>query len=237
MTSSYIDHDAEARSRVAMQYTESARFLATLSALASKCHELELVLLSLKEISDIDLSQGVQLDVIGDIVGVTRYIPKSVTIPFFGFYNNGLGATVFGEEGNIAIGSRFREELESNTATTVLQDPEFRTLIRAKIYKNHSLGTPEDIIAGLNYIFNSREVYIDDSGGMKISIVLTRPVTLVEKVLIEELDILPRPNGVSLKMRGWVFTSCLGFSDSFHSVGFAEEGSTSLDHLLFEELN
>lgn len=236
MTSAYIDHTVEARSRVAMQYKESARFLASISALADKCQELESALLSLKEISDIDLSQGVQLDVIGDIVGVSRYIPKSVTIPFFGFYDNGLGSTVFGEDGNIAIGSRFREELESNTATTVLQDPEFRTLIRAKIYKNHSIGTPEDIIAGLNYIFNSREVYIDDSGGMKISVLLTRPVSLAEKVLIEELDILPRPNGVSMKVKGWIFTSCFGFTDSYNSVGFAEEGSTDVDHLFFEEI-
>lgn len=229
-------HADEARKRVATQYTESTRFLLALEKLTNQCQNLEEAFQQVQLITDIDLSQGVNLDVLGDIVGVSRYIPRSVSVPFFGFYDTGTATQPFGEELMIAIGGRFREELESPVATTVLQDPEYRTLIRSKIFKNHSIGTPEDVIRGLNYIFNSGEVFIDDSGGMKVSVLLTRPLSLSEKVLVEELDILPRPNGVGMKIKGWIFTSCFGFSDTYNSVGFSEEGSSSLDHLFFEEI-
>jgi hypothetical protein len=220
MTSAYIDHAVEARSRVAMQYTESARFLATLSALAGKCQELEDVLLSLKEVSDIDLAQGVQLDVIGDIVGITRYIPNAVLLPFFGF-DDTAGGYVFGEEDNPAVGARFRDEDEPYLATSVLGDPEYRLMIRAKIIKNHAIGTNEDILAGMAYIFQGALNVVEDNGGMSIRIAVGRNLSLVEQTLVRQLDLLPRPNGVQItSMVSFQADQFFGFDDQTGALGF-----------------
>ena len=135
MTAATIDHLAVGRSRVAAQYTESQKFLAYIRALLASSVELEAVLQKVAEQVDIDLAEGVNLDVIGEIVGISRIIPASVQLAFFGFQDN-AAALNFGEEGSQGIGARFYDEGEPYLATSVLNDPEFRLLIRAKIVKN-----------------------------------------------------------------------------------------------------
>ena len=220
MSSTYIDHSAEARARVATQYTESAKFLQTLAAVAALCQDIENALLSLKEISDIDLAQGVQLDVIGDIVGVSRYIPNAVLLPFFGF-DDTAGGYVFGEEENPALGARFRDEDEPYTATSVMGDPEFRLLIRAKIVKNHAIGTNEDILAGMAYIFQGTLNVVEDNGGMAIRIAVGRNLSLIEQTLVRQLDLLPRPNGVQISsLVSFQANQFFGFDDQTGALGF-----------------
>jgi hypothetical protein len=234
MSSERIDHAVEARSRVATQYTASYKFLSALAKLAARCQEVEDVLLQVKEITDIDNARGVNLDVIGDIVGVSREIPNAVALQFFGFSDT-TGASTFGEEGSNAIGARFYEEKEAYTATTTLGDPELRLLIRAKIIKNHAIGTCEDILTGMGYIFQGAINVIEDVGGMRISIGVGRQLSYVEKLLIRQLDLLPRPNGVRISaLVSFEAESYLGFQGQPGAVGFAEEGSL-VGGLLAEE--
>lgn len=213
-------HTDEARKRVITQYTESTKFLAALSKLANQCQDLEDALLSVQQVTDIDTAAGVNLDVIGDIVGVSRYIPSSLLISFFGF-DDTAGGKVFGEEENPGIGARFRDEDEPYTATSVLGDPEFRLLIRAKIIKNHSIGTNEDILNGMQYIFQGALNVVEDVGGMSIRIGIGKTLTLIEQTLISTLDLLPRPNGVKI---GGVVTfqpeAYFGFDDQPTAKGF-----------------
>ena len=213
-------HADEARKRVATQYTESTKFLLALSKLAAQCQNIEDALQSVQQITDIDSATGVNLDVIGDIVGVSRYIPSSLLIPFFGF-DDTAGGVRFGEEENPGIGARFRDEDEPYTATSVLGDPEYRLLIRAKILKNHAIGTNEDILAGMQYIFQGALNVVEDVGGMKIRVGIGRNLTLIEQTLISTLDLLPRPNGVHI---GSVVTfqpdSYFGFDDQPTAKGF-----------------
>ncbi len=220
MTPVQIDHAAQARALVPTQYTASIKFLATIAAVMARVQDLEDALMSMLDITDIDLATGVNLDVLGDIVGTGREIEDSIAIPFFGFEDTPAGQ-VFGEEGSIAVGGRFRDEDEPYTATTVLGDPEFRLLIRAKIIKNHAIGTNEDIIRGLNYIFNGSLNIISDTGGMRISIGIGRIITPVEEILIRRLDLLPRPNGVKIgAVVSFESENFFGFEDQPNAKGF-----------------
>ncbi|HUH47852.1 MAG TPA: DUF2612 domain-containing protein, partial [Arenibacter sp.] len=182
------------------QYTDSPRFLAWLNALLEPSLDIRNALFQVGDITDIDTAQGHNLDVIGDIVGIGRIVPQSIPLKFFGFEGQ-ITADTFGEEGFLIYGSRFREELESAFASTVLADPEYRTLIKAKILKNHSHGTPEDIIKGLNFLLGVNDSMIEDFGGMEIGIVSGRQLTPVEVAMIDILDILPRPAAVKIRRR------------------------------------
>lgn len=234
MSAEEINHYQIARSRVATQYTESAKFLATLSALCGMAQELETALLQVRDITDIDNARGVQLDIIGDIVGVSRLIPNAILLPFFGFAD-GAGSVTFGEEGVPGTGARFRDEDEASTATTSLGDPEYRLIIRAKIVKNHATGTNDDILRGMEYLFQGTDNAIEDLGGMKIRIGIGRELTLIEKILIKDLDLLARPAGVQIAgLVSYESDSYLGFSDQPNAKGFAEEGS-SVGGILAEE--
>lgn len=235
MSSTVLDHQALGRSRIATQYTESQRFLAYVRALLESSAELEAVLQKVAEQTDIDLAAGVNLDVIGEIVGVSRIIPDSIAVKFFGFEGQ-PGGDVFGEEGALGIGSRFREETEPETATSVLADPEYRLLIRAKIVKNHAHGTNEDILQGLAYLFNAPRTVVEDLGRMAIGVAIGRQLTFQEKALVTVLDILPRPAGVRINWRS-TFDSAkyFGFDGQPGALSFGEEGQPSVGGLLAEE--
>lgn len=238
MTSTTIDHLAVGRSRVATQYTESQKFLAFIRALLASSVELEDVLQKVAEQVDIDLAEGVNLDVIGEIVGVSRIIPASVLLSFFGFQDN-AAALNFGEEGSLGVGARFFDEGEPYLATSVLNDPEFRLLIRAKIVKNHALGTNEDVIAGMAYLFSGGmaiQVAVEDVGGMAIQVAVGRSLTYLEKVLISSLDILPRPSGVRISQRVTYNTiNYFGFDGQISALSFGEEGLPTVGGQFAEE--
>jgi len=175
---------------------------------------------------DVDLMTGVNLDVIGQIVGATRIIPLSMAVKFFGFQGQN-GADIFGEEGNSFVGSRFRDDAESAFATSVLADPEFRLLIKAAIARNYCKGTGNDVLNALSIILDTDYVYVEDLGSMSFGVGIGRILSYLEEQLIKSLDILPRPAGVSI---GWkaVFDGAqfFGFDNQVGAQGFMEEGAT-----------
>lgn len=239
MSSTVLDHQSLGRSRVATQYTESQKFLAYIRALLDSSAELEAVLQKVAEQTDIDIAEGVNLDVIGEIVGISRIIPASVQLAFFGFQDN-AAALNFGEEGAQGVGGRFYDEGEPYLATSVLNDPEYRMLILAKIVKNHAIGTNEDVISGLSYLFGGGnmaiQVAVEDIGNMAIQVAVGRPLTYLEKVLISHLDILPRPAGVRISQRvTFDTTNYFGFDGQNNALSFGEEGQPSVGGLFAEE--
>jgi hypothetical protein len=198
-----LDHRSLGTSRVATQFSASTKFLLVVYVLTTLANEIEDLLLSLGNLADVDQMRGVNLDTIGEIVGVSRFISGVVTLSFFGFSEEADGThlyyvTVFGEASDLSIGSRFYEEGEPYTATSILSDPEYRMLIRAKIVRNSSRGTVEDMLAGLRYIFAINDVGVVDSGNMQCRLYVGRKLTATEQALIYQIDILPRPMGVTI---------------------------------------
>jgi hypothetical protein len=235
MSSTVLDHQALGRSRVATQYTESQKFLAYVRALLDSSVELETVLQQVAAQTDIDVAEGVNLDVIGEIVGINRILPNSIAVKFFGFEGQ-PGGDVFGEENQLGIGSRFRDELESETDTSVIADPGYRLLIRAKIVKNHARGTCEDILQGLAYLFNAPLTVVDDLGGMAIGVAIGRQLTFQEQVTVQTLDILPRPAGVRISWQAMFNASnYFGFDGQPGALSFGEEGQPTVGGLFAEE--
>lgn len=165
-----IDHVALGLSRVALQYQNSADFLAYLTAILALDNELENVFQQVAQQVDIDVAEGVNLDTIGAIVGISRVLP--------GGPNNPLPPE-----------------------QSVLSDAQYRLLLRAKIVKNHSHGTNEDLIKGLSYLFATNYVAIDDNNDMSIRIGVGKMLGEVEKAIYYLLDILPRPGGVLINYR------------------------------------
>ncbi len=243
MTSPSIDHQALGRSRVVLQYQHSPKFIGYLKALLAAPVELEGVLQKIALQTDIDQAQGVHLDVIGAIVGVGRIAPQSIAVQFFGFQGQ-AAALPFGQEDYPGNGGRLRDETESGFASSVLADPHYRLLLKAKIVKNHSKGTNEDILKGLSYLFGQGgmavQVAVNDQGGMAVQVAVGRQLTFLEKALIANLDILPRPAGVRISQRvTYNAENYFGFSDSPQymsgALTFGEEGRATLGGQFAEE--
>jgi hypothetical protein len=217
-----IDPVALGLSRVAKQFQSSTNFLAYLTVLLEMVASVEDLLQSMYMLPDIDTMTGANLDVIGRIVGVSRSIPNAVQLSFFGFDGYSY-ETVFGELGQAGIGARFYELDEAYTATTTLGDLEYRLLLRAKIMRNSSHGTCEDILAALCFLFGVSVANVDDNGGMVLGLAVGRQLTATEQAIITNLDILPRPACVLISsVTTFNPSDYFGFTDQSGALGFGD---------------
>jgi hypothetical protein len=185
---------------------------------------------------DLDTAEGVQLDQIGLWVGQSRLIPGVLLVGFFGFQDN-PAALSYGEEGNASIGGRFYNEGEPFDSTSLLADPEFRLLIRGRIVRNHAKGKTADFIQAINFMFQTTSIIDDVAGNMTIGVYIGRQLTLVERAIIANLDILPRPAGVRIATYAYYdsINGYLGFEGQVGALPFYEEGAATLIGFLAEE--
>ncbi len=226
MSAITIDHSEIGLSRVALQYYESAKFRAYITALLQHSIEIEALFQKMALQVDIDIAEGVNLDVIGIIVGRSRIIPLAIPVVFFGF-NGQPGVLPYGEEGVIGVGGRFRDESEPAFASSVLADPEYRLLLKAKIIKNHSKGYFEDAIAGVQMLFRSTSV-IDSHGVMSMQIAVGRELRFWEQVILRDLDLISRPTGVLIdQFITYDSDAYFGFFGQPNAKTFGEEGSAT----------
>lgn len=72
------DHDAQAAGRVAMQYTDKTRFMATVALHAEAAQGIEDCAVTIPPLDDAAVAEGVNLDVTGDLVGQSRVIVSGV---------------------------------------------------------------------------------------------------------------------------------------------------------------
>lgn len=208
-----FEHITLGLSRVIKQYQNSPKFLAFLTALLAMNDTCEALLQSMYALPDINAMSGVNLDVIGRIVGITRNVPNAITLQYFGF-DGETDQTVFGELGQSGIGARLYDAGDPIEESTLMGDVEFRLILQAKITKNSAHATGEDIENVLAYIFGTNIVNVDDLGGMVIGLAIGRQLTQVEQSILTNLDLLPRPACVLIgSVTTFTAGDYFGFSD------------------------
>lgn len=182
------------------------------------CGELDTVMENVSDLLaqlDIDTASGYSLDIIGRRVGVSRTLPSFASKGYFAW----KGA-VGGKGWNKGVWYRYGE---STTGTVVLEDFDFRFLIKTKILRNFQNGS-------LDYIFNSLvklfgdNVNLTDNHDMTCTILLPLSTLREAQVyMLNELDILPRPVGVKYIVQD-IGVKAFGFDGFINSQGF-DEGS------------
>lgn len=227
MSAITIDHSEIGLSRVVLQYYESAKFRAYITALLQHSIEIEALFQKMALQVDIDIAEGVNLDVIGIIVGRSRIIPLAIPVGFFGFEFQ-PGVLPYGEEGVLGVGGRFRDESEPAFASSVLADPEYRLLLKAKIIKNHSKGYAEDALAGLSMLFGT-PVAVSSNGVMTMQLGVGRDLRYWEQVILTDLDLIARPVGVLINQRvTYDAINYFGFEDQVNAKPYGEEGTPAI---------
>lgn len=161
---------------------------AILNAFAAELDELNKSAADLKNKRWIDTGEGAQLDGIGDIVGQGRQIDDALQIPFFGFAEteNGLPFDV----------GRFFDSWEMWLKSVNLADPEYRLLLKSKIFKNKTQCTAEETITSLKNIYNAELVLIEDRGNAKIGLAIGRILTQSEIRTAAAVNLLIRGAGI-----------------------------------------
>lgn len=181
---------------ITSQHADKPKFSALVQTVAGAFGDVADTIRSLSQAFDLDTAAGAQLDIVGLWVGQLRIVPGVLALGFFGFDDN-IVAEEFGEEGIASIGGRFYEEDEEFSSTAVLADPEYRTVLKAKIVRNQFNGTAEEVVAALRFIFNA-PAHVRDEGKLSFEVVVNTPISLIGQALLTNFDLLPRPAGISI---------------------------------------
>lgn len=150
-----MNHIDQVNSRIYAQYRDKPNLVAWLQITASLANQIEAVFGKIITSYDIDVIVGVQLDVVGRIVGVTRN------------YDGGT-----------------------------MDDDTYRLILKARIVKNVSDTTLDGVILGLGFIVGFGDIRVIDTEDMAFSVEFGQPLTTLQRTVITNFDIVPKPQGV-----------------------------------------
>jgi hypothetical protein len=180
--------------RLAFQFKDSTNFRAFLSAFLAEFDELDVARQQLLDDRYIDTAVGVQLDLIGEILGFPRPEFLDESGGFFGFFGN-PNALPFGLISPPFTGGNFYS-IQFNPKTPVV-DSDYRKILKAKALQNVSNMTVDEttniisvLMGGVSVQYtlpsNLNPVYVIDKVLTSIDISLLR--TLPELLCLESIN-------------------------------------------------
>jgi hypothetical protein len=127
--------------------------------------DLQNFLMSLPPAFDVDTAVGVQLDAVGVRVGIGRAVPTPLTGVYFSWDTTGLGW----DQGT------WQGEFDPDTGISLLSDPAYRTVIKAKIAANQWDGTAQGAQAVWADAFGPGMIELTDNQDMTETLTWTGP--------------------------------------------------------------
>lgn len=149
----YIDYTERARTRYTDLFKRDEVFDALVCTVTEVLNDYQQEYLYLKEvIFNIDKQVGYGLDYIGDRVKQPRLLTNFNQGVHFGF-NGSYKSGTFGTVSDSEVGAPFYSVLSTNQGSgRVLNDVEYRNVIKAKIISNSTTCTPKDFLSIVNLI-------------------------------------------------------------------------------------
>lgn len=219
----------EARDRVTEQFKDKDIFDRYLQILLYDSLELQEVFKQLMQERSIDTAIGAQLDIIGQIVGQPRDLINTDLLKYFAF-NEYIDAQSFGDLSNPAVGGFYYSLNDPTSGNTLLNDEQYRLFIKAKILKNTTNVTPNQLLDFLKFVFNSPFNTITELGNAKMILMVGRELNSFERVLLTyESDstgyksrFVPKPIGVGMQFGQFDYENYFGFQGSPNAKGYAD---------------
>ena len=185
---------------ITSEHASKPNFSAMVAAVAGCFVNLQNFLESMVNAFDLPVAQGVQLDQIGQWVGISRNIDVPITVQGFSWNVQGLGW------GQANWGD------STSASITELDDGTYRQLIYAKIGANKWNGNANSAQSILQAAFSATSgvnVALDDNQNMTISFYLTgQPISNVMQAVLQQ-GLLPlKAAGVAIT--GYFASSSIG---------------------------
>lgn len=138
---------------------------------------------------DLDRAVGVQLDQVGEWVGVSRRVTTPIAGVYFSFDVPSLGFDLGFWQG----------PYDTDVGITLLDDETYRTLLRARIASNHWDGTLQSAKDALALIFpgGDTRLFIVDNGDMTMTFGVAGVIPSLVLIALLSEDYIPlKPEGV-----------------------------------------
>lgn len=198
-----------------LQYSDLPKASQTIEALIAKYEELFNVVREFEAAFDIDTAEGVQLDTIGKIVGLSRTVPDVIPKVYFGFADT-PNAETFSK-------APFFRTFDAIYTDTQLNDTDYRFFLKAKITKNVITAKMIDdslsIQDAISFMFGN-EAYINDNQDMTMTLFIDEPYPTRLISFLIALDLIPRPQAVGVKYAIIISSKTFGFNNNPNALGF-----------------
>lgn len=226
MTSDPINHKELAESRLATQYRESVNLIGYIKALLSEADTLEQVFRDIISKRYLENATGVQLDILGSLVGQSRILVDATLLSYFGF-DPDPSAQSFGDLNNVEIGGRFRGVGEPTTGNRSLTDTEYRLYIKARVIKNSITPTVQSVTDFIKFLFGVDEAIVID-GNMSYTVQIGRILDANEKAFLLNTDLVPKVAAVSVNYIEYDGENAFGFTGVPSSKSFGDLNDSSI---------
>lgn len=157
-------------------------------------------------------AQGVWLDLIGDIVGVSRVFDKEIQPTYFGFSDQD-NVTGFGQ-------ARFRELNDKTTASSILNDDDYRVVIIGQIARNYGDVSEVGVATSVLNMTQADQVLVYQGSPAEFNIYIIGLVSDNIKSILNGSDIIPRAAGVKVNLFFSGDGNIFGFADQPGMKGF-----------------
>tara|TARA_R110000803_G_scaffold13482_1_gene37854 strand:- start:5209 stop:5925 length:717 start_codon:yes stop_codon:yes gene_type:complete len=218
-----LNHKDIYKARLLQQFKSSTNLIALIDALIEGQGELETVLDQLLTQRSVETAIGLQLDIIGEIVGQPRSILDTTGLEFFGYAGAAGDIDGYGTITDSTLGARYRGASEETGVFRELGDTEYRIFIKAKIFKNVKNVTIPDLQDAIVYMLGEGSVVsVLEEYPAKANLTIISQIPVSTAQLLVANDAIPRPAGV-----GWgTITFSTGDGGVFAFSGFGGLGST-----------
>lgn len=176
--------DSMPPNRVYWQYRNKPRLNALVNIGLDSARKMGEDLNRIKNGWDVNTAIGHDLDVIGEIVDFKR--PSAV--------EHNLAVEHYYGDGQYGDGSQYNSFNPS--ALAPIDDDRYRILLKAKIAKNSSKGTMDDIARAVLFITDV-DCQVIDNHDMTFSLLFFGQLTDIQREMIESYDLVPEPLGVN----------------------------------------
>lgn len=220
-----------ARSRVTEQFKTEDHpiFDSYLQLLLGGKIELQEVFRQLMQERSIDTAVGAQLDIIGEIVGQPREFIDTALLTYFAY----LGypdAESYGDLDDSSLGGFYRGVDDPLAGNTLLNDDQYRLFIKAKIIKNNTNATPNQLLEFLNFVFNSPHNQLVEEGDAAYTILVGKELSTFEKVLLTYISyssgypsrFVPKPIGVRVNYGTYINGDAFAFQGVVGAKGYGD---------------
>lgn len=178
---------------ITSEHADKPKFVAMVAALCQPMVDIQNLCEQVPALYDIETAIGVQLDFIGQWVGISRALPEQLTGVYFSFDTPGLGFDQGVWEG----------PFNPSTYLVFLPDDHYRLLLNARILNNQWDGSTDHAYTIAQTVFNplGYELIIQDNADLTMSLgivgVTTAPTALIQAMLTQGvLDIKPATVGI-----------------------------------------
>ena len=176
---------------VPSQHSNKPNFISVLNTIIQPLVDIQNLMQQMPEYFDLNLAVGVQLDAVGEWVGITRYLPQEITGVYFAFNEDGVGF-------NLGV---WKGPFDPDSGLIAMPDSIYRIMIQFKILSNKWDGTIPTAYADFATVFPPGQyVFIIDNQDMSMSVGLVGIDLGPIGIGILEQGYFPfKPEGVRIK--------------------------------------